>query len=351
MGDAAAAHSYPPSPPHHPPLPPTIPHAAPTTTAAIHPPTPLPSTPKSTHSKQGRTSTLAPTKKDMLIKELSCHATLIIAGWSDASSGPLIPYIQAQWSLSYTTVSLLFVGQMVGFLAGALSNGWLTGRYGMGRVITAGAVVQAVGYVFLIPAFGFATFPICYAILGFGMSLQDAQANTFVASLPHADHKLHLLHASYGLGAVVCPLAATAFASSGIKFSYFYSLSVGLALVNVGVLLWGFRFSYRMPQDEEGGEVGAEASEEGSEVELRDVGGELEQREAGNEEDVEKGTPPGSPSVGRGDGQGVGTVEGAGSVAERPRRGMLAETLSMPQLWLFAIFIVLYVGAEVSTGG
>lgn len=30
------------------------------------------------------------------------HSTLVIAGWSDASSGPLIPYIQQFYGISYT---------------------------------------------------------------------------------------------------------------------------------------------------------------------------------------------------------------------------------------------------------
>jgi len=138
MGDLAATDSYPPA-----------------GSAELAPQT-----------KAGRTATVAPSKKDMLIKELACHATLIIAGWSDASSGPLIPYIQRHFGIGYTTVSLLFVGQMVGFLVGAFSNGHLTARYGIGKVITIGSIVQALGYVFLVPAWAFPTFPIFYAVVG-----------------------------------------------------------------------------------------------------------------------------------------------------------------------------------------
>jgi fucose permease len=254
------------------------------------------------------------------------------------SSGPLIPYIQDFYSASYEIVSLLFVGQMCGFLLGAFTNGWLTTRYGIGKVITMGAIVQAFGYVFLVPAFPFPVFPVCYAVIGFGMSLQDAQANTFVATLPNADHRLHLLHASYGLGAVVCPLAATAFASSGIKFSYFYCLSIGLAFVNVAVLAWAFKFSYRIPQDEP-----APGGEQPGDIPLRPLG---------NADDAEKNTPPPSPTVGRASSDAhTVTATAEVPVALPPRRGQLAETLSMAQLWLCTIFTLLYVGAEVSQGG
>lgn len=53
-----------------------------------------------------------------------------------------------------------------------------------------------------------------------------------------------LLSCRYGLGAAVVPLAATAFASSGILFARFYSISCALALVNTALLLYGFKFSY-----------------------------------------------------------------------------------------------------------
>jgi len=76
-----------------------------------------------------------PTPSGALTKELACHGTLIIAGWSDASSGPLIPYIQAFYGISYTVVSMLFVGQMVGFLCAGFLNGLLTQRWGLVRLV------------------------------------------------------------------------------------------------------------------------------------------------------------------------------------------------------------------------
>lgn len=34
---------------------------------------------------------------------------MVIGGWSDASAGPLLPYIQAYYGISYTVVSTLFI--------------------------------------------------------------------------------------------------------------------------------------------------------------------------------------------------------------------------------------------------
>ena len=55
------------------------------------------------------------------------------------------------------------------------------------------------------------------------------QANTFVAHLPNMMNKMSILHAVYGVGALVCPLVATQFATLE-HWSYQYLTSLGLAL-------------------------------------------------------------------------------------------------------------------------
>lgn len=147
------------------------------------------------------------------------------------------------------------------------------------------------------------------------MALQDASANVFVATLPNSEQvqslfpapssaarthsywqKFGILHASYGLGAMVCPLAATAFASSGIRFSYFYAISISLALFNIAILLVAFKFDYRI---DDGTHVSAATAEE---IEM--------------------------------------DVKGEDAQVEQPKkeRGKLQQTLSSRLVWLFSIF-------------
>lgn len=59
-----------------------------------------------------------------------------------------------------------------------------------------GAALQAFAYALLTPAFPFPAFPVIYAVGGFGMALQDAQANVYIAGQPNAEVKLGYLHAS-----------------------------------------------------------------------------------------------------------------------------------------------------------
>ena len=60
-------------------------------------------------------------------------------------------------------------------------------------------MVQVTAYAIQAPAPPFPVLLIAYAINGFGMSLQDAQANGLVASIQHKpEEKMGVLHAIYG---------------------------------------------------------------------------------------------------------------------------------------------------------
>ncbi|GAA6037608.1 hypothetical protein JCM8097_006138 [Rhodosporidiobolus ruineniae] len=183
-------------------------------------------------------------KREAWTREIACHIACLLVGWADASTGPLVPFFQEHYSISYTVVSMLFVGQAAGYFAAAPIAHFLNVRYGMGKVLVIGAVCQVIAYALLIPAFPFPVFPPLFAVAGLGSAVQDAQLNTYIASLPHAERRLGFLHATYGFGAAICPLAATAFVNSGILFARFYAVSLGVGVLNVLCLLYAFKFSY-----------------------------------------------------------------------------------------------------------
>ncbi|QRW18946.1 major facilitator superfamily transporter [Rhizoctonia solani] len=157
------------------------------------------------------------TKKEW-IAIMACCSCLFMAGWNDATTGPLLPTIQAHYGVNFTIVSMLFVSNCVGFISAAVINIHLTDQLGFGKVIL-----------------------LAYAVNGFGIALQDAQANGFVAELPNnASAKMGLLHAVYGAGAFIAPLVATQFAQLQ-RWSFHYLTSLGVSLANAIVLLVVFK--------------------------------------------------------------------------------------------------------------
>ncbi|KEP55841.1 MFS transporter [Rhizoctonia solani 123E] len=170
------------------------------------------------------------------------HLYIVLqSGWNDATTGPLIPIIQARYNIGFIVVSMLFVSNCVGYLSAAVINIHLTDRLGFGKVILLGGVLQILAYAVLAPAPPFPVICISYAINGFGISLHNAQANGFVAELPkNTSAKLGLLHAGYGAGAFIAPLVATQFAQIP-RWSLHYLTSLGISLANSIALFVVFR--------------------------------------------------------------------------------------------------------------
>jgi len=166
---------------------------------------------------------------------------LFMAGWNDASTGPLLPRIQDNYNVNFTVVSILFICNFIGFVSAAVLNVRLTDWWGFGATISLGAAAQVVAYAMDTPAPPYPVFCIAFIINGFGIGLQDAQANTFVACLSDADTKMGFLHAFYGLGALVAPLIATQFAQLP-RWSFHYLVSLVISLTNLALLVWVFRF-------------------------------------------------------------------------------------------------------------
>ncbi|GAA6011802.1 hypothetical protein JCM10207_004249 [Rhodosporidiobolus poonsookiae] len=285
-------------------------------------------------------------KRRRWIREASCLSICFIGGWGDSSSGPLIPYIQAYYGISYTVVSMLFVGQMVGYLVTALTGGWLSNKLGMGKLMVIGAALQSFSYAMLIPAFSsFAVMPVMYAIGGVGLGLLSAQCNVFLAAQPKSEIKLSVGMAAYGLGGAVCPLAATAFASSGILFARFWSISLGLALANTAFLAYSFQFSYRFDTDEPA--PPSASLHRAGEIEMLPQTGPSPAPTIDEQSSVEGKATATNPSP----------VELPNLQTElpttraSPQGGSLREALSNRTTVFCSLFVFLYVGAEVSMGG
>jgi fucose permease len=167
--------------------------------------------------------------------------TLCLAGWNDGSTGPLLPRIQKVYNVNLAVVSLIFVFACTGFLIGAFSNVVLNDRYGFGKVIVFGSVLQVIGYAIEAAALPFPAFLLGYTINGIGLALQDAQANGFVVSIKdNSEAKMGILHAAYGAGALSSPLVATQFAQLP-HWSFHYLVSLGIALINTVLLIAVFR--------------------------------------------------------------------------------------------------------------
>ncbi|KAL0570179.1 hypothetical protein V5O48_011784 [Marasmius crinis-equi] len=168
--------------------------------------------------------------------------TMFLVGWNDGTTGPLLPKMQEVYHTSDTIVSLVFIFACVGFVSGACLNVIISDKLGFGKVLVLGSTLQIIAYAIQSAAPPFPAFVLGYTINGVGIALQDAQANSFAASLlKNTEAKMGLLHAIYGLGAFGAPLVATQFSQLD-RWSFYYLISLGMALINTALLVTVFRF-------------------------------------------------------------------------------------------------------------
>ena len=162
-------------------------------------------------------------------------------GLNDSAPGALIPSIEKHYSIGYAIVSLIFVGNAVGWISAAPITHALLGRIGRARMIVLSQALMLAGYIILVCTPPFPIVTLAFYLLGLGMAFNLALNNTFCANLADATGILGFLHGSYSIGGTVGPLIATAFVSHGHGWGVFYFIALGLAGLNALVAYFTFR--------------------------------------------------------------------------------------------------------------
>ncbi|KAL7424380.1 hypothetical protein Q5752_000062 [Cryptotrichosporon argae] len=263
---------------------------------------------------------------------------MFLAGWNDASQGPILPQLQAYYNVNYLVISIVWVFNALGFGLSGLTNVFLTDRFGFGIVAPLGSVSQALGYALMCWGGPYPLFCFAFVLNGFGLGLQDAQVNALVSRLPRADIIMFLVHAVYGLGATVAPLVSTQFVERIPDRVYlYYAVSLGMALATAALVI--LVFAGRTEDQVVGRRVDDARTPAGS---CSDVPRLVEAQEQGCD-------------------QGAQTNEAAALdavrpavVAEKPNStssGKMGRILRLPAVHFMAVYIMFYVGIEVTIGG
>ncbi|KAJ3505312.1 hypothetical protein NLJ89_g7483 [Agrocybe chaxingu] len=170
-----------------------------------------------------------------------CYDVFLV-GWNDGSLGPLLPRIQEFYGVGFATVSWIFVVACTGSVIGALMNMPLTTKFGFGKMLVFASLFQTAAFFVQSLALPFPLFVLSFFSVGIGAAIQCAQANGFVATLKYqAELKMGFVHAAYGCGALFAPLFATPLSQTKY-WPCHYLISLGLSLINTVILALVFRF-------------------------------------------------------------------------------------------------------------
>jgi fucose permease len=212
--------------------------------------------------------------------------SFILIGANDGALGVLIPGMRLHYGVDKATIGLLFLFQTIGYLIAAFNSGLLVERLGNRRFLVSGAASFLLGVGTLSLMPPFVFVLGVMLPLGFGVAIIDAGLNAYIAGKPRNAALLNYLHAFYGTGALLGPVIASAILAIRWGWNSVYLVWIGMSLV----LLVGFKLIFK-------------------------------DQNISAPEDVAK-----------------------------PRSNVLVTALRVPLVWIAALFMLIYVGAEVSVG-
>ncbi|KAI0016781.1 putative MFS transporter [Xylariomycetidae sp. FL0641] len=164
----------------------------------------------------------------------ACFWSFVVMGANDAAYGPLIPYIQAHYDLTYLIVSLIFLSPFVGYTLAAFLNNFFHLRIGQRGVACVSSSCHLAAYAIVAAHPPYPALVIAFMLAGFGNGVGDAAWNAFVGNMAHANELLGMLHGVYGAGAALSPLVATTMITKGgLPWWAFYYVMIGMAALEL----------------------------------------------------------------------------------------------------------------------
>ncbi|KAI1342965.1 MFS general substrate transporter [Xylariaceae sp. FL0016] len=171
----------------------------------------------------------------------ACFWSFIVMGSNDAAYGPLIPYIQSYYGLTYLVVSLIFLSPFVGYTAAAFLNNFFHLRIGQRGVAFVCSVCHLVSYVIIALHPPYPVLVVAFMLAGFGNGVADAAWNAWIGNMDRANELLGVLHGLYGAGAVLSPLIATTMITkAGLGWYNYYYIMIGMAVLEIASSVSGF---------------------------------------------------------------------------------------------------------------
>jgi fucose permease len=167
-------------------------------------------------------------------------------GMADASLGAAWPHIRSTFGVRLDALGLLLVLSTIGFAASGLAMGRLTRRFGSAVLIGAGVGGMSIALLLIAVSPAWSAIMLASLLLGLAAAPVDAGLQTLTA-LRRGVRAMSLLHASYGLGAVLGPLLLTGLLVLTLSWRVDYMSLAALQALLLLVVWLGRRYWPRDP--------------------------------------------------------------------------------------------------------
>jgi MFS transporter, FHS family, glucose/mannose:H+ symporter len=168
---------------------------------------------------------------------LYAHADFVLTGVVMTLLGPLLPVLIARWSLSDAQAGYLFIAQFVSSTLGMFASGLLARRLGYRRTMLLGLLVMAAGLVLLARGDWFLGLT-AVSVFGVGFGATTPAVNLFVADANPGKRAsaLSLVNASWGIGAMSCPLLVAAAQRAQHPLLFLYGTAGAMLLLALSLI-------------------------------------------------------------------------------------------------------------------
>lgn len=166
---------------------------------------------------------------------------LFLLGYNDGAPGVFLPNMEEQYNISYGVVSLVWLGNALGFIIVASLAHKISVWFGKLKSIPLGCCLMIIMYILVLTGTKFPVIVIGFFFGGVGGAISGSHINVFFSHFEDSSKVYGYLSGAYGLGATISPLIATVFIDSGIKWHYFYLTSLGMMFCDLINLSFAFR--------------------------------------------------------------------------------------------------------------
>lgn len=169
-------------------------------------------------------------------------AAFVLFGLTHGVSGTVWPTQRIDLERVVGDLSWLVVGYTVGALLATTASGHITGRWSTSRGMMAATSLLALGLAGIGAAPGFWAVAASSTVYGAGAGLLDSVVNALV-TVRHGARVMGFLHAFFGIGGILGPLAAAGALEAGVSWRTVYVV-MGAAAAAILGLVWLRRSDY-----------------------------------------------------------------------------------------------------------
>ncbi|KAI5286942.1 hypothetical protein KEM52_001817 [Ascosphaera acerosa] len=265
------------------------------------------------------------------LRKLQLFGTLysfVLMGMNDATIGPLIPWLESYYDISYGTISYAFLAPVLGYVSSAMINDTVHVHLGHRGIALLSSGSRFVAYFLICLHPPFPWLVVTLVLAGAGNGLSDGAWNAWVGGMAHANELLGVLHGFYGIGGMLAPaIATTLVAKLGWQWFQFYYLLAAFAFTETSLLTAAFWKSDGAHYRATHGITEPNAAPDGE----RGAGATAADADGADET--------------------TGLLSGTSQAAPAVKKATLKEVMKSRVTWTCSIFLVAYVGVEVALGG